>query len=316
MQKIGFIFPGQGSQKLGMLSEIASKSGIIKSTFAEASEVLGLDLWEASQTDERNVLNRTEVTQPALLAASISIWRVWQERTNIVPTVLAGHSLGEYSALVCAQSIEYSDAINLVHKRGKMMQAAVPEGDGKMAAILGLSPEEISNFCSAVAAESGTVSPANFNSPAQTVIAGEAEPVNKVIDLCKSAGAKRALLLSVSVPSHCELMRSAAEEFEKELSSVNIRSPSIPVLQNVNGRKEESPEQIKNNLVKQLYSPVLWVDCVEGMCREGASIFVECGPGKILSGLVKRIEPTIKCYGSDGEEAIETILTELAELAP
>jgi [acyl-carrier-protein] S-malonyltransferase len=304
VQKFGFIFPGQGSQKLGMLSTIAGESSIIESTFEEASDVLGADLWEICQEDHENILDQTEITQPALLSASVAVWRFWQGMTNLAPSIMAGHSLGEYSALVCADSLGFCDAIRIVHERGKLMQAAVAEGQGKMAAIIGLTDKEINRICDEVNVEKGVVSAANYNSPTQTVIAGDAASVKTAMDLCKDAGAKKVLLLNVSVPSHCSLMRPAAQELQNLLASVELNSPVIPVLQNTDGSIAEEPEQIKRNLVKQLYSPVLWVDCVKAIFKEGSENIVECGPGKVLSSLVKRIEPKISCYASDTTEQV------------
>lgn len=311
MQNFGFIFPGQGSQKLGMLSNLASKSSVIESTFAEASDILGLDLWEVTQSDEKNILGQTEITQPVLLTASIAIWRVWQDMTDLKPSVVAGHSLGEYSALVCAQSINFRDAVRIVHKRGQIMQAAVKKGDGKMASIIGLGDAEVTRLCNEASSGTGIVSAANFNSPGQTVIAGDTESVNRAIEFCKKAGAKRVLLLNVSVPSHCDLMKPAAELLERELASVEIKAPNVAVIQNADGKLGGEPERIKQNLIKQLYSPVLWVDCVKEIHKAGFYVLIECGPGKVLSGLVKRIESDIRCSGSDSEEAIETALADL-----
>jgi [acyl-carrier-protein] S-malonyltransferase len=304
VQKFGFIFPGQGSQKLGMLSAIASESSIIESTFEEASNVLGLDLWEICQFDHKSILDQTEITQPVLLSASVAVWRFWQNITNLSPSIMAGHSLGEYSALVCAESFGFCDAIRIVHERGKLMQAAVAEGQGKMAAIIGLTGKDINAICDEVILEKGVVSAANYNSPNQTVIAGDAASVKTAMDFCKDAGAKKVLLLNVSVPSHCSLMRPAAQELQNLLASVELRPPVIPVLQNTDGFIAEEPDQIKRNLVKQLYSPVLWVDCVKAIFKEGSENIVECGPGKVLSSLVKRIEPKISCYASDTTEQV------------
>jgi [acyl-carrier-protein] S-malonyltransferase len=313
VQKFGFIFPGQGSQKLGMLSAIASESSIIEATFQEASDVLSLDLWEICQDDHKGVLDQTEITQPALLSASVAIWRFWRDITNLSPSIMAGHSLGEYSALVCAESMGFRDAIGVVHERGKLMQAAVPGGQGQMAAIIGLTGKEINAICDEVMVEKGIVSAANYNSPTQTVIAGDGLSVKTAMDLCKDAGAKKALLLNVSVPSHCALMRPAAQELQAILASVEIKSPQTPVIQNADGDLATEPNQIKLNLVKQLYSPVLWVDCVKSIFKEGSESVVECGPGKVLSSLVKRIEPKLVCYPSDSGEQIQSAISEISQ---
>ena len=311
MQKFGFVFPGQGSQKLGMLASLAERSPIIKTTFAEASEVLQHDLWEIAQLDSQNSLDQTHITQPVLLSASVAIWRLWNSLSEQRPAILAGHSLGEYSALVCANSLAFADAIKIVHLRGKFMQSAVPAGQGKMAAIVGLENLQIDEICDE-AEEVGIVSAANFNSPGQTVIAGEAAAVDRAIVLCKEAGAKRALPLNVSVPSHCELMRPAAQQLEKELNNVAMCTPEIPVVQNVNADVSEEPEQIKKNLVKQLYAPVLWVECVQLIHKQGVHKLVECGPGKVLSGLIRRIESEIQCFGSDDTGSLDSAIEEMS----
>jgi [acyl-carrier-protein] S-malonyltransferase len=226
---------------------------------------------------------------------------------------MAGHSLGEYSALVCAESMGFRDAIGVVHERGKLMQAAVPGGQGQMAAIIGLTGKEINAICDEVMVEKGIVSAANYNSPTQTVIAGDGLSVKTAMDLCKDAGAKKALLLNVSVPSHCALMRPAAQELQAILASVEIKSPQTPVIQNADGDLAKEPNQIKLNLVKQLYSPVLWVDCVKSIFKEGSESVVECGPGKVLSSLVKRIEPKLVCYPSDSGEQIQSAISEISQ---
>ncbi len=311
MQKFGFVFPGQGSQKLGMLSDLAARSPVIQATFQEASEVLQQDLWEICQQDSGNTLDQTHITQPVLLAASVAVWRLWAELTPVKPRILAGHSLGEYSALVCAEAINFADAISVVNHRGQFMQSAVPAGQGKMAAIVGLENYQIDEICDE-AEELGVVSAANINSPGQAVIAGETIAVDKAIELCKEAGAKRALPLNVSVPSHCALMKPAAEKLEEELASIEISSPAIAVVQNVNGEICEEPEQIKQNLVKQLYAPVLWVDCVQLIHKAGVNKVVECGPGKVLSGLIRRIESDIQCFGSDDSASLDSAIAEMS----
>lgn len=311
MQKFGFVFPGQGSQKLGMLSDLASHSSQIRETFAEASEVLGRDLWEITQHDGDNSLDQTHITQPVLLTASVAIWRLWNHRGAPQPSILAGHSLGEYSALVCAGVMDFTDAVGIVHHRGQFMQEAVPLGDGKMAAIVGLENFQINEICDE-AEEQGVVSAANFNSPGQTVIAGNARAVDFAIELCKEAGAKRALPLNVSVPSHCDLMRPVALKLERELAAIDFKPPTIPVVQNVNAEICENPEKIKLNLIKQLYSPVLWVDCIRLIHKAGVNHLVECGPGKVLCGLIKRIEPDLRCFGSDDVASLDSAVAEVS----
>ena len=304
MSKTGFVFPGQGSQKLGMLADIAAKFAVVEQTFAEASSALGKDLWEISQRDQQEQLNQTEITQPALLAASVAIWRVWIEQGGVRPSILAGHSLGEYSALVCSGVLPFGDAIQLVHQRGLFMQSAVNAGTGKMAAIIGLDDSKIAGLCEQ-AAQGQIVSAANFNAPGQTVIAGDAEAVERAMALCKEAGAKRALPLNVSVPSHCALMKPAAEKLEGVLAEIQFGDAEIPVVQNVNAQVCDDVTLIKENLIKQLYAPVLWVDSVRTLREAGVEKAVECGPGKVLAGLIKRIEPEITCFASDDSASID-----------
>ncbi|HBW84871.1 MAG: [acyl-carrier-protein] S-malonyltransferase [Gammaproteobacteria bacterium] len=309
MKKIGFVFPGQGSQKKGMLADLASENRSVLDTFDHASEVLGEDLWRICQLDPGGLLNRTEITQPALLAASVAIGNLWRERGGLQPMVMAGHSLGEYSALVLAGVLSFEDAVSIVHKRGAFMQSAVEQGQGKMAAIVGLEDSKLVEIC-ARAASIGTVSAANFNSPGQTVIAGEAVAVDRAMKWCKEAGAKRALPLNVSVPSHCPLMRPAAVALEEALAGVEFKYPEIPVVQNVSGAIQNEPKLIKENLIKQLYNPVLWVDCVKTVRAMGVQNLIEVGPGKVLSGLVKRIAPELGCAGSEDPMSFESVLTE------
>lgn len=287
-QSLAFVFPGQGSQQVGMLAELAEANPVIKSTFAEASEVLGYDLWDLVQSGPAEDLNQTDRTQPALLTAGVALWRLWQEKGGEQPSVMAGHSLGEYTALVCAGAIDFADGVNLVKLRGEFMQQAVPAGTGAMAAILGLADDAIEAACEA-AAEGDVVSPVNYNCPGQIVIAGEKAAVERAIDKCKEAGAKRAIPLPVSVPSHCALMKPAAEKMAVELANIEVKLPAIPVLQNVEASVAESVEQLKDNLLAQLYSPVLWTKSVQAMVEQGVESTVECGPGKVLSGLNKKV---------------------------
>lgn len=312
MQKFGFIFPGQGSQKLGMLGDLARDHAVIEQTFAEASEVLQINLWETAQHDTANNLDQTQITQPVLLSASIAIWRLWNQQQAIKPSILAGHSLGEYSALVCSEVISFTDAINLVHKRGLFMQSAVPSGTGKMAAIVGLDNYKIIEVCEQ-AAQGQVVSAANFNSAGQTVIAGEVAAVERAMSMCKEAGAKRALPLNVSVPSHCALMQPAADLLEKELDRVEFNQAQIPVVQNVTAEINTDPEQIKKNLIKQLYAPVLWVDSVQLMSRAGVTKLIECGPGKVLCGLIRRIDSELACFGSDNTQSLTSAIAEVSD---
>lgn len=292
MSKFAIVFPGQGSQAVGMLAELAEQFPIVQATFAEASEVLGYDLWALVQNGPAEDLNQTHRTQPALLTASVAIWRVWQEKGGEQPTVLAGHSLGEYSALVCAGVIDFKEAVKLVELRGQLMQEAVPAGVGAMSAIIGLDNDAIAKAC-ADAAEDQVCSPVNFNSPGQVVIAGNKEAVDRANALCKEAGAKRALLLPVSVPSHCELMKPAADKLAVALENMTFNTPTIPVINNADVATETDPAAIKFALVKQLYGPVRWTESVERMAAEGIEELLEMGPGKVLTGLTKRINRSL-----------------------
>ncbi|MEX1056493.1 MAG: ACP S-malonyltransferase, partial [Natronospirillum sp.] len=292
MQTAAFVFPGQGSQKTGMLAELGETFPIIRETFAEASSALDYDLWHLIQTDTDNQLSRTSITQPAILASSVAIWRLWQQQGGFTPALMAGHSLGEYSALVCSGAIPFSAAITLVRKRGEYMQTAVPAGVGSMAAIVGLDDATVITACSE-AARQQVVEAVNFNSPGQVVIAGHVEAVERAIELCKAAGAKRALPLPVSAPFHCSLMQPAAEAFAEDLDEVEFSAPAVPVLQNYGLQTETDTRRIKENLVAQIFSPVPWVGTIEGFVTRGVTLVYEIGPGKVLSGLVKRIAPDI-----------------------
>ncbi len=287
-QNLAFVFPGQGSQQVGMLAELAEQHPVIKNTFAEASSVLGYDLWDLVQNGPEDDLNQTDKTQPALLTSGVALWRLWQEQGGNMPSVVAGHSLGEYTALVCAGALDFADGVNLVKLRGEFMQQAVPAGTGAMAAILGLADEGIAKACKD--AELGeVVSPVNYNCPGQVVIAGHKDAVARAIELCKEAGAKRAIPLPVSVPSHCELMKPAAEKMAAELAKIDVRMPDIDVVQNTTASVAASVDELKENLLAQLYSPVLWTNSVQSMVEKGIEKTVECGPGKVLSGLNKKI---------------------------
>ena len=290
---IAFVFPGQGSQSVGMLAELGANHRVVVETFSQASEVLGYDLWQLVQHDQSGLLNQTHITQPALLSASVALWRLWLEKGGITPTMLAGHSLGEYSALVCAGALGFSDAIRLVEARGQFMQAAVPPGEGAMAAIIGLDNDAIALACE-VSAQGQTVAPVNYNSPGQVVIAGSKLAVERAMVACKAGGAKRALALPVSVPSHCSLMLPAAEKLRTILAGVKMSLPIIPVVHNVDAKLASSSEAIISNLVAQLHQPVLWTQCVESIAASGVDLVVECGPGKVLNGLTKRINKTLQ----------------------
>lgn len=287
-QSFAFVFPGQGSQYVGMLAELAAENPIIQNTYSEASAVLGYDLWDLVQNGPEADLNQTDRTQPALLVSGVALWRLWLEKGGAKPAMMAGHSLGEYTALVCAGAIGFADAVNLVKLRGEYMQQAVPAGTGAMAAILGLADDAI--YASCQQAEQGqVVSPVNYNCPGQVVIAGEKDAVERAITACKEAGAKRAIPLPVSVPSHCSLMKPAADKLAHALASITISMPEIPVVQNVAASLSENVEQLAANLLAQLYSPVLWTNSVQAMVDQGIDTTIECGPGKVLSGLNKKI---------------------------
>ncbi|KAB7701467.1 ACP S-malonyltransferase [Plesiomonas shigelloides] len=288
MTTFAMVFPGQGSQSVGMLADLAQQFPIVEQTFAEASAVLGYDLWALVQQGPAEELNKTWQTQPALLTASVAIWRVWQEKNGAMPVVMAGHSLGEYSALVCAGVMDFKDAVRLVELRGKLMQEAVPEGAGAMAAIIGLDNDSIAKAC-AESAEGQVVAPVNFNSPGQVVIAGNKEAVERAGAACKAAGAKRALPLPVSVPSHCALMKPAADKLAVALQEITFNAPRIPVINNVDVAAESDADAIRSALVRQLYSPVRWTETVESMSAQGVAHLLEMGPGKVLTGLTKRI---------------------------
>ncbi|WP_119396366.1 ACP S-malonyltransferase [Salinibius halmophilus] len=283
-----FVFPGQGSQTVGMLADVAEKYSVVTDTFAEASEALGYDLWALVQDGPAEELGKTEKTQPALLTASVALFRVLQQEGVAAPVAMAGHSLGEYSALVCAGAIEFKDAVKLVELRGQLMQQAVPAGVGAMAAILGLTDEQVEEVCGALD-DAAVVQAVNYNSPGQVVIAGHKEAVDAACERAKEAGAKRALPLPVSVPSHCVLMKPAAEKLAQALKEVNITAPSIPVLHNVDGDVAESADLIREKLIAQLYQPVLWAPSVNKLAEQGVETLVEVGPGKVLAGLAKRI---------------------------
>jgi len=290
---LAMVFPGQGSQSVGMLAELAAACPLVEETFAEASGVLGYDLWERTQIGPADLLNQTSCTQPAMLTAGVASWRCWQNQTDRLPAMMAGHSLGEYTALVCAGAIEFADAVALVEKRGEAMQNAVPEGSGAMAAILGLDDDQVLSVCEQ-AGQGEVVSAVNFNSPGQVVIAGNAAAVERAMDLAKQTGARRALLLPVSVPSHCSLMQPTAQAFGKDLAAVLIRAPAVPVLHNADVAIHDQPDAIRDALAAQLCNPVRWVETVRAMHAAGITTILEMGPGKILAGLNKRIDKSMQ----------------------
>ena len=312
MKKFAMVFPGQGSQTVGMLAELASDYPIVQETFKQASEVLGYDLWQLVQEGPAEELNKTWQTQPALLTASVAVYRVWQQKyPALKPEVMAGHSLGEYSALVCAGVLDFQDAVKLVELRGKLMQQAVPEGTGAMYAIIGLDNDAIINACKQ--AEQGeVVSAVNFNSPGQVVIAGAKAAVERAAALCKEAGAKRALPLAVSVPSHCALMKPAADQLSVSLESITLKEAGVSVLNNVDVKNEIEADAIRNALVRQLYSPVRWTETVEKMAQNGVEVLVEIGPGKVLNGLTKRIVDSLQAVSVNDVKSLDSVEEVLA----
>ena len=284
-----FVFPGQGSQSVGMLAALAAANDVVRATFDEASSVLGFDLWKLVSEGADETLNATERTQPAMLAAGVATWRVWRERGGAPPAVVSGHSLGEFTALSCAEALEFPAAVALVRFRGQVMQAAVPAGTGAMAAILGLDDEAVEAACRE-AAQGAVVEAANFNSPGQVVIAGDKAAVERAIEAAKARGAKRAVALPVSVPSHSSLMRGAAERFRGKLAELDLRTPRIRYVSAVDARPHERPEEIRELLVRQMSSSVRWTDTVRELAAAPLAQVIECGPGKVLTGLNRRIE--------------------------
>lgn len=307
-----FVFPGQGSQSVGMLSELSTVYPQVQTTFQEASDALGYDLWKLVAEGPEQDLNQTERTQPAMLAAGIAVWRSWQSTTGLLPAYLAGHSLGEYTALVAAGALDFSDAIKLVEQRGQFMQQAVPAGEGAMAAILGLEDDDVRAVCQQ-ASEFGVVEAVNFNSPGQVVIAGSAVAVNPALEIAKDKGAKRALLLPVSVPSHCALMKPAAEKLAEALAGITINTPTIPVIHNASVTSVASAAEIKELLAMQLYSPVRWVETVEWFASQGVNTLVECGPGKVLAGLTKRIDKSLNGLPVFDEKTLQAAIEALGD---
>ncbi|SEH95456.1 [acyl-carrier-protein] S-malonyltransferase [Rheinheimera pacifica] len=290
--KLAIVFPGQGSQSVGMLADLHQQFDVVKDTFAEASSSLGYDLWALVANGPEADLNETHRTQPALLTASVAVWRLWQQQGGAQPAYFAGHSLGEYSALVCAGVLSLADAVQLVEKRGNYMQQAVPAGVGAMSAIIGLDDAAIATACEQ-AAQGEVVSPVNYNSPGQVVIAGHKAAVERAGELCKAAGAKRALPLPVSVPSHCALMRPAAEKLAIDLTALNFNDAVIPVVNNVDVAIATNAASVKDALVRQLHSPVRWTESIEWLAAQGVTDVLELGAGKVLSGLIKRIDKNL-----------------------
>lgn len=286
-------FPGQGSQSVGMLNDLAGNFGLVRETFSEASSILGYDLWDLVSEGPEDSLNQTARTQPALLAAGVACWRVWLEVGGSAPAFMAGHSLGEYTALVCAGSISFADGLQLVETRGRLMQSAVPEGEGAMAAIIGMSDEEVRKLCSDCS-EGEVLEAVNFNAPGQVVIAGTASRVQAAVKLASDRGARMTKVLPVSVPSHCALMKEAADQLADRLADVQISGPSVPVIHNVDARSRSNPDDIRTALAAQLHSPVLWVPTLQYLLQQGIVSLIECGPGRVLSGLARRVDRSLK----------------------
>lgn len=310
-KKLAIVFPGQGSQSVGMLQELAAAFPIVAETFTEASDALSYDLWALVQNGPAEDLNRTDRTQPAMLAAGVAVWRVWQAQGGAAPAVMAGHSLGEYTALVCAEALAFAPAVALVAERGRFMQEAVPAGEGAMAAVLGLDDDTVREAC-ARAAAGDVVEAVNLNAPGQVVIAGSKAAVDRAIEELKAAGAKRAVPLPVSVPSHCALMRPAAERLADYLTQVEIQAPKIPVLHNVDVQVSADAAAVRERLVRQLYSPVRWVETVQAMAAQGVGRIIECGPGKVLVGLNKRIAKEADAQAVYDPATLEAALKEEA----
>ncbi|MBU2765897.1 ACP S-malonyltransferase [Acidithiobacillus ferrivorans] len=304
---IAFVFPGQGSQSLNMLSDLAGSHPLVKEIFAEASAQLGEDLWSLTQDGPVEKLNQTCWTQPVMLAAGYAVYRVWEEEGGTFPDFIAGHSLGEYTALVVADAVDFPDAVRLVAERARLMQHAVPEGVGAMAAIIGLGDDEVKQLC-AQEARGEVLAAANFNAPGQVVVAGHQTAIARLVESARAAGAKRVVVLPVSVPSHCSLMMSAAERFQTTLESVQFRSPKATVVHNADVQSHNTPDSIRAALAKQLYSPVRWTDTIRHLARQGAMTFVEMGPGRVLSGLGKRIEPSLTMLHIEDDKSLKATL--------
>ena len=308
---LGFLFPGQGAQVVGMVGDIGAVETAVARRYEEASDALGFDLGDIVGNGPAERLNQTEVTQPALLTAGVALLDVWRRRGGAEPEVVAGHSLGEYSALVAAGSLQFASAVVLVHERGKLMQGAVPAGQGAMAAILGLDDEAVEACCEGI---DGTVTPANYNSSGQVVIAGAADAVAEAIDVCKARGARRAVPLDVSVPSHCALMAPASEPLAQLLANADIRDSCVPVVQNYSAAAATDRATIRENLLQQLVSPVRWSASVGAMARAGTEVFVECGPGNVLAGLARRIDRSLSVHGIGTLGGLESALEACAGL--
>jgi len=308
--QLAFVFPGQGSQSIGMLSELAARHALVRDAFAEASEGAGVDLWTLSQDGPDTQLNSTEFTQPALLAAGVATWRTWQAEGGAQPALLAGHSLGEYAALVAAGAVSLHDGAKLVRLRGQFMQNAAPAGTGAMAAVLGAEDALVLEVCTLASGDDAIVVPANFNSPGQIVIGGHAAAVDRALQLLAERGVRKAVKLAVSVPSHTPLMREAANRLSEAMNAMAWSAPDRPVVQNVDGEVHDTVQSVRDALVRQLYLPVQWTGCVQALAARGATRIAECGPGKVLAGLVKRIDKTIDARAIGTPAEMDAALTE------
>jgi [acyl-carrier-protein] S-malonyltransferase len=307
---LAFVFPGQGSQSVGMMNDLADAYPSVKQTFAKASDILGKDLWQLVTDGPVEDLNLTNNTQPVMLTAGVAMWQVWCEHSKLRPSWMAGHSLGEYTALVCSGAMTFEDTVALVAERGTLMQEAVPAGEGAMAAILGLDEPQVIKVCGE-SADGQVVSAVNFNAPGQVVIAGHTAAVERAMSSAKSAGAKRAVKLPVSAPSHCALMESAAKKLAERLKNITIGTPEVTLIHNVDVASHNAPEVIRNALTEQLFKPVRWVDTIKFMHEQGVNEFVECGPGKVLMGLNKRITKDSEHFTIYDADTLNTVLEQL-----
>ncbi|MBY6189423.1 ACP S-malonyltransferase [Microbulbifer agarilyticus] len=308
---LAFVFPGQGSQQIGMLADAAQAFPEVSATFSEASSVLGYDLWDLCQNGAQEDINLTERTQPLLLTASVALYRAWLAQGGAAPAFMAGHSLGEWSALVCSGVLDFADGVRLVRERGRLMQEAVPAGEGAMAAVIGLDDAAVEAAC-AESAQGEVVAAVNYNSPGQVVIAGSAAAVGRAIDACKAAGAKRAMPLPVSAPFHTALMRPAADKLAPQIEATAFNAPATPIIHNVHAKTESDPAAIKALMVEQIYSPVRWTACVQSMASSGVQQLVECGPGKVLAGLAKRIDRSLTAHNIESSEQLSAAVTATA----
>ena len=305
-----YLFPGQGSQSLGMMEDLASAHSEVKQTFEEGSDALQQDLWDLIVNGPEQELNRTENTQPVMLCSSIAIWKIWKKQFETAPFCVAGHSFGEYTALVCAGALDFEVALPLAKYRGQVMQEAVPEGQGAMAAVLGLDNQQLEKVCEQVS-QGQVVQAVNYNAPGQTVIAGNTEAVNRAVEQAKAAGAKRALILPLSVPSHSSLMQPAAEKLHEYLNNISMHSPRLDVIQNVDVKAYSKDFEIMDALYRQLFNPVRWVETIQHIISNGANAFIELGPGKVLTGLSKRIDRNVPCYGVYDVKSFELAIEKL-----